>query len=87
MEQADIIDICQEAIIVMLKIGAPMLIVALVVGVGISLLQALTQMQETTLSFVPKIVAMFLAALIALPFMFATLIGFTERLMERVGSL
>ena len=63
------IEIGRETIIVAIKLGAPALLLALVVGLAISFLQALTQIQETTLVFVPKILAIFLAMLIALPFM------------------
>ncbi|HRY24814.1 MAG TPA: flagellar biosynthetic protein FliQ, partial [Geminicoccaceae bacterium] len=53
-------DVARQAIWVMLKVGAPMMLVALVVGLCVSLLQALTQIQEMTLTFVPKILAMFM---------------------------
>ena len=58
-----------DAIVTLLLVSAPLMLVGLVVGVVISLLQALTQIQETTLVFIPKILAIFLALLIALPFM------------------
>jgi flagellar biosynthetic protein FliQ len=75
------------AIFVLIKVGAPIMLVALVVGVAIALLQALTQMQEMTLSFVPKILAIFLTVLLALPFMIATLTGFGEELFQQIASL
>ena len=53
----------------MLIVAAPLMLVGLIVGIAISLLQALTQIQESTLVFVPKILAIFLALLVALPFM------------------
>jgi len=67
--------------------GAPIMIVALVVGLVIALFQALTQMQEMTLSFVPKILAIFLTGLLVLPFMIATLVGFGESLFRRIALL
>lgn len=86
MEASDALDVAREGIIVMLKIGAPVMLVALVVGLGISLLQALTQMQEMTLSFVPKIVVISVTLLLFLPFMLATLVNFTEQLAGRIAG-
>ena len=86
MTPNDAIDIGRDAIIVSLKLGAPIMMLALVVGVVISLFQALTQIQETTLTFVPKIIAILLGMMLMLPFMQSTLAGFTERLFERVIS-
>lgn len=86
MSEADILEIAREGIFVMLKIGAPVLLLALVVGLAISLVQALTQVQEMTLSFVPKIIVIFGAFLIFLPFMLSTLSGFTQHLMDRIAG-
>jgi flagellar biosynthetic protein FliQ len=82
----DAIDIGRDAIVVSLQLGAPIMLLALVVGLIISLFQALTQIQETTLTFVPKIVAILLAMMLLLPFMLSTLTAFTERLFDRVIS-
>jgi len=87
MTSEGVIDVAREALLVMIKLGAPAMLVALLVGVAISLLQALTQMQEMTLSFVPKILAIFLTILIALPFMITTLTGFSEELFRRIAGL
>ena len=65
--------------------GAPALLAALVVGVLISLLQALTQIQENTLSFLPKLVAILLAQLLTLPFAFTMLGDFTRSLFGRIA--
>jgi flagellar biosynthetic protein FliQ len=62
-------DVARDAIETLLLVAAPLMLVGLVVGVAVSLLQALTQIQETTLVFVPKILAIFIAMLVALPFM------------------
>jgi flagellar biosynthesis protein FliQ len=86
MTPNDAIDIGRDAIVVSLKLGGPVMLLALIVGVVISLFQALTQIQETTLTFVPKIVAILLAMLILMPFMLSTLTTFTERLFDRVIS-
>jgi flagellar biosynthetic protein FliQ len=82
-----VLDVARQAILVLIKLGAPIMLVALVVGVAVALLQSLTQMQEMTLSFVPKILAIFLTTLLVLPFMTATLIGFGEDLFRRIASV
>ncbi len=87
METPEVLEIAREAIMVALQIGAPVMIVALVVGLVISLFQALTQIQEMTLTFVPKILVIFLSLLVFLPFMLSTLTSFTERLAERIATL
>ena len=87
MNSTEVIEIAREAILVALKVGSPILLLALTVGVAIALFQALTQMQEMTLSFVPKILAIFLTGLLVLPFMIATLVGFGESLFRRIALL
>jgi flagellar biosynthesis protein FliQ len=84
MTESDIIDLTREAIWLTIKIGAPVMIVGLVVGVVIALIQALTQIQEMTLVFVPKILSMFAALFILLPFMTVTLIEFMQRLADKI---
>ena len=69
MTGPEVLDVARDAIETLLIVASPLMLVGLVVGVAISLLQALTQIQETTLVFVPKILAIFLAMLITLPFM------------------
>ncbi len=69
MTGPEVLDVARDAIVTLLIVAAPLMLVGLVVGVAISLLQALTQIQETTLVFIPKILAIFVAMLIALPFM------------------
>jgi flagellar biosynthesis protein FliQ len=86
MTPVDAVDIAREAIVVSLKLGAPVMLVSLAVGFTISLVQALTQIQEMTLSFVPKICVIFLTMLLVLPFMLQTLTGFTHELMGRIIS-
>ena len=87
MSPADVIDVGRDALIVLLKMGAPVLLVALVVGLAISLVQALTQIQEMTLAFVPKIVVIFLALMLFLPFMLTTLTTFTQHLFDKIVAL
>ena len=73
MTGAQVLDIAREGIWVLIMLASPMMIVGLVVGVIIALFQALTQIQEMTLVFVPKILAIFITMLVALPFMGATM--------------
>jgi flagellar biosynthetic protein FliQ len=79
-----ILDIAREGIWVMILIGAPILIVGLVVGVVIALFQALTQIQEQTLVFVPKILAIFVTMLLTLPFMGAVLGTYMTKLADMI---
>jgi flagellar biosynthetic protein FliQ len=87
METADALEVSREAIWVLLKVGLPLMAITLVVGLAISLVQALTQIQEMTLAFVPKIVVVFVAFVALMPFMLATLITFTQQLMDKVVGL
>ena len=84
MDQAAILDIARETVFVTLKLGAPILLLALVAGVAISLLQALTQMQEMTLSFVPKIAAALLSLVVFGPWMLNVVVQFATRLIGNI---
>ncbi len=84
MDMAQVLDVSREAIILLLKLAAPLMILALLVGLVISLFQALTQIQEMTLAFVPKILMIFISLLFFLPFMVANLVTFTEGLAGRI---
>jgi len=81
-----IVGIMAETIRVTLLVAAPVLIVGLVVGVAISLLQAVTQVQEMTLVFVPKIVACLVALVAALPWMINLLVSFTHNLFTNIPT-
>ncbi len=87
MNSSDVLDVARDAIFVTLKIGGPIMLIALLTGLTIALFQALTQIQEITLAFVPKILVIFVAILLFMPFMLSTLIAFTERLAERIVNL
>lgn len=84
MSELEVIDIAKDALWTLLVVGAPVMFVALGVGLLIALFQALTQIQEMTLTFVPKIVAMFLCLMVALPFMLNELNAFTDRMFDRM---
>jgi len=71
---------------VLLQIVAPAMVTALVVGLGIGLLQALTQIQEMTLVFVPKIIAIFLMLLISLPFAGEAMSGLMTNIAQRISQ-
>jgi flagellar biosynthesis protein FliQ len=86
MTPSDAMMVAREAIFVTLKMGAPAMLLALVVGLAVSFVQALTQIQEATLTFVPKMIVILLSLLLLLPFMLQTLSAFTRDLMERIIS-
>jgi flagellar biosynthetic protein FliQ len=84
MNGAEVLDIARDAIYTLVIVSAPLMLVGLVVGVVISLFQALTQIQEMTLVFVPKILAMFITLVLALPFMAQVLQGYMMRVTARI---
>ncbi|MEO5337149.1 MAG: flagellar biosynthesis protein FliQ [Magnetospirillum sp. WYHS-4] len=89
MDQAAVLEVGRDAMWVILATSAPIMFAGMVVGILIALLQALTSIQEMTLTFVPKIVVIFLAILVFLPFMMNTVLEFGLRLFDRmiaVGS-
>ena len=84
MNAADVLDVSRDAIIVTMQVSAPVMLIALLVGVSISLFQALTQIQEMTLVFVPKILAVFAGILAFIPFMLSSMTGLMERIADRI---
>jgi flagellar biosynthesis protein FliQ len=84
MTGPEVMDIARDAIVTLVIVSSPLMLVGLIVGVAISLFQALTQIQEMTLVFVPKILAIFVAMLVALPFMADSLQGYMSRLAARI---
>jgi len=87
MNEAEIIEICREAIIVMLKVVGPVLLAGLIVGIVVSLVQTVTQIQEQTLTYIPKMLVIFGLIIWLLPFMMATLTGFTHNLTDRIVQI
>ena len=87
MTDTDILDIAIDTMFVALKLSAPILLTALVLGFAISLFQAMTQIQEFTLAFVPKVVGVGVALIITGNWMLHTLIDFTQDLFDRIPSL
>jgi flagellar biosynthetic protein FliQ len=86
MTPADTIDFARQAMYVLLEISAPAMLTALVVGLSVGLLQALTQIQEMTLVFVPKIIAIFLILLVALPFAGEAMSGLMTNIAARIAA-
>lgn len=86
MTSGNSLDFARQAIWVLLEIAAPAMIASLVVGLSIGLLQALTQIQEMTLVFVPKIIVIFLVLLISLPFAGQAMGGLMADIASRIAA-
>lgn len=87
MSDTTVLEIALQAIIIAAKLSAPILLVTLAVGFGISLLQSVTQIQEVTLSFVPKLAAVALVIMLAGNWMLGEMLSFTESLYEMIPEL
>ncbi len=87
MNGAEVIDIGRDAIWLTIQLSAPILLVGLVVGVVIGLLQALTQVQEATLIYAPKILAVFVTLLVTLPLMGALMGGFMRQIATKIAGM
>ena len=87
MNGADVMDVGRDALWLTIQLCAPVLLVGVVVGVGIGLFQALTQIQEQTLVYAPKIIAIFISLLLFLPLMGALLGGFMTSIAARIAGM
>ena len=87
MNVADIGVLLRDGMLVMLKLGGPPLLVALAVGLLVALLQAITQINEATLAFVPKVLALGVALILLGPFMASTLADYTHLLFDRIVAI
>ena len=87
MTGAEVLDVARDSIWTLVIVSSPLMLVGLLVGVVISLFQALTQIQEMTLAFVPKIIAIFAAIFVLFPLMVQTLITFTEKIADKIISM
>ena len=87
MNDAMIVDLARSAMMMAASLAAPMLMMALGVGLVISVLQAVTQIQEQTLAFVPKLVAVAAVFLVGLPWMIETAVKYTSQLLRSIPSL
>jgi flagellar biosynthetic protein FliQ len=84
MTGPEVMDVARDAIVTLILVTTPLMLVGLIVGVAVSLLQALTQIQEATLVFVPKILAIFVTLILALPFMADILHAHMLRISSRI---
>ncbi len=87
MNEADVLEVGREALFVVLKTSGPILLSGLAIGLIIALFQALTTIQEMTLTFVPKIIVIFLSIIVFMPFMMTTVIEFARHLFDRMVAL
>lgn len=87
MNETMVLEVGTEALIQVLLISGPTMVAGMVIGLIIALFQALTSIQEMTLTFVPKILVIFLSIIIFLPFMMTSLIEFTRTLFDRMIAL
>ena len=87
MSQNQVVDLALRALMLAAELAAPLLITALVVGFAISVFQSITQIQEVTLSFVPKAVAVAIALVVSGQWMIAEIVTFTQTLFERIPQL
>jgi flagellar biosynthetic protein FliQ len=86
MNGPEVLDVARDGVWTLIRVSSPLMLVGLGVGLVVALFQALTQIQEMTLVFVPKIIAMFLALIVALPFMGEALGSYMIRIAERIAS-
>jgi len=82
-----VVDLARNAISMALQLAAPMLVAALAVGLTVSIVQAVTQIQEQTLAFVPKLIAVATVFLLVLPWILQTLVKYTTELLRSIPSL
>ena len=87
MNQADVLEISRLTFLVILKAGGPIMAAGLVVGLIIAIFQTLTSIQEMTLTFVPKIIIIFAAVIVFMPFMMTSVIDFTNTLYDKIVGL
>jgi len=87
MNEVAVLEIARESFIVIIKTAGPILLIGLFIGLVIAMFQALTSLQEMTLVFVPKIIGIFFAILVFMPYMMRVTIEFGERMIGRIVQL
>ncbi len=87
MNANEVMDIGRDAILVMLKVSGPIMVIGLLIGLIISLFQALTQIQEMTLTFVPKMLVVFVSLIVLMPFMLTTMSEFMQQIVDRIVNI
>jgi flagellar biosynthetic protein FliQ len=87
MDTNTLMDLAHNALLLLVYLAAPMLLSALIVGLVVSVIQAATQIQEQTLSFIPKLIAMIITLMVMGPWMLQLWVGFTENLLHSIPSM
>jgi flagellar biosynthesis protein FliQ len=87
MDKIAVLEVSREVFFVILKTGGPIMAAGLIVGLAIAVFQTLTSIQEMTLTFVPKIIIIFGAVIVFMPFMITTIVEFTRSLYDRISAL
>ncbi|EMI51789.1 MULTISPECIES: flagellar biosynthesis protein FliQ [Rhodopirellula] len=87
LEPSSAVDLIREALIVAIVLATPMLLIGMAAGLAIGLIQALTQIQDQTVSFVPKILAMAAVLVVCMPWLMTRMIEFTRSVFENAGGL
>ena len=86
MDAASAVDLCRATLMSAVVIAAPMLLVGMAAGVSVGLMQALTQIQDQTVAFVPKILAMAAVLIACLPWLVVRMVDFTQKVFENAGG-
>ncbi|MBT3360895.1 MAG: flagellar biosynthesis protein FliQ [Rhodospirillales bacterium] len=87
MNEVDVLEVGRDGVFVILKTAGPLLLAALAIGLFVAIFQALTTIQEMTLTFVPKIIAVFIGLIIFMPYMISTVTDFGRSLFDRIIGL
>lgn len=87
MQEADVATVLRDCMVVVLKVGGPPMLAALVIGLVMSLLQAITQINEQTLAFLPKVIGIGVTLTVLGAFMMATLVAYTQSLFDRLVAV
>ena len=87
MDQVAVLEVSREVFFIILKTGGPIMAAGLIIGLLIAIFQTLTSIQEMTLTFVPKIIIIFGAVIVFMPFMIVSIIEFTRSLYDRISAL
>ena len=87
MNQDTVVNLVVDMMAVALKIALPLLLTGLIIGLAVSIFQAVTQIQEQTLSFIPKVIGLVVVILVAGPWMLDQVVTYTQQLYERIPSL
>ena len=87
MDKIAVLEVSREVFFVILKTGGPIMAAGLIIGLVIAVFQTLTSIQEMTLTFVPKIIIIFGAVIVFMPFMITTIVEFTRSLYDRISAL